>query len=50
MNFDDAFTQLLSSWLRHEDLKTSGASIPDLLDARIALDRARYQAAVQSHR
>ncbi len=50
MNFDDAYAQLVSSWLRHEELKANGAPISDLFDARMALDRARYQAAVQSHR
>lgn len=50
MTFDDAFTALMSSWLRHEDLKRNGGSIADLFEARMDLDRARYVAAVQSHR
>ncbi len=50
MNFDTAFEQLVSSWLRHEDLKSRGASIDELFDARVTLDRARYTATVASHR
>ena len=50
MNFDDAFAQLINSWLRHEDMKRTGASIADLFDARMELDKARYHAAVHSHR
>ncbi len=50
MTFDDAFTTLMSTWLRHEDLKRNGGSIAELFQARLDLDRARYVAAVQSHR
>lgn len=50
MSFDDAFAQLVHSWLQHEEMKHRGASIPELFDARMALDKARYQAAIHSHR
>lgn len=50
MNFDTAFETLVSNWIRHEDLKARGADIGDLFEARVALDRARYGAAVASHR
>lgn len=50
VSFDNAFAQLVHSWLQHEEKKHRGASIPELFDARMALDRARYQAAIHSHR
>lgn len=50
VNFDTAYEKLVSSWLRHEDLKAQGADIEDLFEARVALDKARYGAAVASHR
>jgi hypothetical protein len=39
-----AFHNLLTTWTRHQDLKSSGAPVAELYDSRIRLDEARMQA------
>ena len=41
---ETAFQALLSTWTRHQDLKSSGAPVADLYYSRIELDEARTQA------
>lgn len=39
-----AFTELLQTWSRHQDLRDAGAPIADLAASRAVLDDARLQA------
>jgi len=41
---NSAFTELLRSWSRHQDLRDAGAPIADLAVSRTALDAARLEA------
>ena len=47
-NFEQAFSRLIASWRRHEELRISGASFAerldassDLMDARVEMARVR---------
>jgi len=40
-NFDSEFQNLLSTWNRHQDLRSSHAPISALADSHFALDRVR---------
>jgi len=40
-NFDNNFHNLLSTWNRHQDLRSSHAPISALADSHFALDRVR---------
>lgn len=44
-NFDQAFSRLLASWRRHEELRVSGAPYADRLDANSDLFNARVEMA-----
>lgn len=44
-NFDQAFSRLLATWRRHEELRSSGASFADRLDAATAHFDARVEMA-----
>ncbi len=41
---EKAFHKLLSTWIRHQDLKSTGAPVAELYHSRIELDEARTQA------
>jgi len=40
-NFDSEFQNLLTTWNRHQDLRSSHAPIAALADSRFALDHVR---------
>lgn len=39
--FEDRFRTLVAAWNRHHDLRTRGASVPELAESRRVLDEAR---------
>ena len=43
--FEGAFRRLLTSWNRHEDLRSSGAPFPERIDATSDLFNARIEVA-----
>lgn len=39
--FENRFRTLLAAWSRHHELRTRGASVPELAESRRTLDEAR---------
>lgn len=43
MNIDKTFQRFLQAWNRHQDLRSHGASIPELAASRQSLDELRWE-------
>ncbi len=43
--FDDTYTRLAAAWSHHEELRTTGAAISELVASRGRLDALRLTAA-----
>jgi hypothetical protein len=44
---NESFTDLLSAWSHHQDLRLANSSLEELLSSRTALDQSRLEAARQ---